>query len=89
MNKTDLIELVSKVTCAKKEARDAVNSVFDSIKKALNNGDKVVISGLGTFNIRYRKARTIKNPLNGEITHIKARRIVKFKPADNIIKDGR
>ena len=86
MNKTDLIENVSRVTCAKKEAKDAVNTLFLSIKKALKDGDKVVISGMGTFSIRYRKARTVHNPLTGKTAHIKAKKIVKFKPAVNILE---
>ena len=86
MNKYDIIEEVNKVTCAKIEARDAVNKMIDTIIKALKRGEKVSIMGLGSFNVRTRKARIGRNPKTGEVINIPARRILKFIPSKQFFK---
>ena len=49
MNKTDLVNEISKVVCTKKEAEAAVNGVFQAITKAISKGDTVTLIGFGTF----------------------------------------
>ena len=85
MNKNDLIERVSRVTCAKKEASDAVNEFIASIKHAMVKNERVTISGLGSFYVRNRKARKGLNPRTGKQIQIKEKATVKFKPAKNIL----
>lgn len=87
MNKSDLIEEVAKVTCAKQEAKDAVNALFSVIKQALGKNDRVGISGFGTFSVRARKPRMGRNPKTGQPIEISAKRVVKFKPAKEILED--
>ncbi len=87
MNKSDLIEEVAKVTCAKQEAKDAVNALFSVIKQALGKDDRVGISGFGTFSVRARKPRMGRNPRTGQPIKISAKRVVKFKPAKEILED--
>ena len=87
MNKNDLIEKVSRVTCAKKEAADAVNELISAIKQALRDDKRVTISGLGSFNVKYRKARKGLNPRTRKQIYIKEKAMVKFKPAKNILID--
>lgn len=86
MNKYDLIDAVSNVTCAKKEASDAVNAVFDCMKDAFHKGDKVTISGFGTFLVKPQKARLARNPKTGESVEIPARTAVKFKSSRHILQ---
>ncbi len=87
MNKSDLIEEVAKVTCAKQEAKDAVNALFSVIKQALGKNGRVGISGFGTFSVRARKPRMGRNPRTGQPIEISAKRVVKFKPAKEILED--
>jgi len=87
MNKSDLIEKVARVTCAKQEAKDAVNALFSVIKQALGKNDRVGISGFGTFSVRARKPRMGRNPRTGQPIEISAKRVVKFKPAKEILED--
>ena len=47
MNKSDLIEKVAKVTCSKKEAAEAVDTMLTAIKK----GDTITLVGFGTFRV--------------------------------------
>lgn len=50
MNKTELVAAVAaKAELSKKDAEAAVNAVFDSVKDALAEGDKVSLIGFGTF----------------------------------------
>ena len=80
MTKADLIESVaSKVDLPRGQAERAVNTMFDDIVVALKEGEKVNISGFGTFAVSARKARTGRNPKTGESIEIAASRSAKFK----------
>lgn len=88
MTKAELIESVaSKVDLSRAVAEQAVNTVFDDIVGALRQGDKVNISGFGTFSVSTRKARTGRNPKTGESIEISASRAAKFK-AGKTLKDS-
>ena len=88
MTKAELIESVaSKVDLPRANAERAVNTLFDDIVAALKQGDKVNISGFGTFAVSIRKARTGRNPKTGESIEISASRAAKFK-AGKTLKDS-
>ena len=88
MTKADLIDLVaSKADIPKQKAEEIVNGVFDDIVAALKNGDKVNISGCGTFSVSERNARTGRNPKTGESIQIASSRAAKFK-AGKTLKDS-
>jgi DNA-binding protein HU-beta len=81
MTKTELIDSVSsKADLPRGTAERIVNGIFDDIVAALKGGDKVNISGFGTFQVSNRKARTGRNPKTGEAIQIEASRSAKFKP---------
>ena len=87
MTKAELIESVaSKVDLPRATAERAVNTLFDDIVAALKQGDKVNISGFGTFAVSSRKARTGRNPKTGEAIQIAASKSAKFK-AGKSLKD--
>ena len=71
MTKKDLIEKVAKrSSLTKRAAADAVNSTFNLINDALVRGEKVIITGFGTFLIRSRAARRGRNPQTGQVIQI-------------------
>jgi DNA-binding protein HU-beta len=87
MTKADLIESVAvRLDLPKGQAERAVNLMFEDIVKALRSGDKVNISGFGTFAVSERKARTGRNPKTGESIEIPASKSAKFK-AGKSLKD--
>jgi DNA-binding protein HU-beta len=87
MTKADLIDsIASKLDMPKGQAERADNTVFDDIVGALRSGDKVNISGFGTFAVSARKARTGRNPKTGESIQIAASKSAKFK-AGKSLKD--
>lgn len=88
MNKNDLIGAIASGTgLSKSDATSAVESVFDSITKALSSGDEVRLVGFGTFSVTKRKASTGRNPRTGEPMTIKASNQPKFK-AGKGLKDA-
>lgn len=87
MNKTDLInEVAAKAGLSKVDAKKAVDAVFESIEQALANEDKVQLIGFGTFAVQEKPAREGINPRTKEKIQIEAKKVVKFKAADNLGK---
>ena len=66
MTKADLIEDVSQaVEVSRKDSEIIVETIFESIIKSLQSGDKIEIRGFGSFRTRPRKARVGRNPTTG------------------------
>jgi len=85
MTKAELTEsIASKIDLPKATAERVVALIFDDIVAALKGGDKVHISGFGTFQVSERKARTGRNPKTGEAIQIAASRAAKFKPGKTL-----
>lgn len=80
MNKTDLINEVSKVISTKSEAQKAVDCILSSIKESLTNKETVQIAGFGSFKVVIRLARKGRHPQTGEEIYIPARMAPKFVP---------
>jgi DNA-binding protein HU-beta len=80
MTKADLIsKLAEDAGITKVQAKDTLESLIANITKILKSGDKLTLSGLGTFSVSKRAARNGRNPLTGEKIKIKARKVAKFK----------
>src|SRR5271155_4779444 len=93
MTKTELIEgLANKLGLNKNEAEKAINIILDDIIAALRQGERVNISGFGTFSVSTRRPRTGRNPKTGESIEISASRSAKFKAGkqlkDSLNEDG-
>lgn len=87
MNKSQLIDAVAKKTgLKKKDAEAAVAAVVEGITSALVEGDKVQLTGFGTFEVKAREARTGINPHTKEAMEIPASKGVSFK-AGKALKD--
>lgn len=80
MNKAELVEAVEKRIGDRKAANDAVETVIDSIVRTVAKGERVAISGFGTFEKVARAARTGRNPRTGDAVRIKKTTVPKFKP---------
>jgi DNA-binding protein HU-beta len=79
MTKADLIDLVAKkVSLTNKAAREAVGAMLDAVRDALKKGDKVVLTGFGTFSVRSRAARKGRNPQTGAVIQIPAKKTPGF-----------
>ena len=89
MKKAELIAQMAKdAKISKAEAKAALDSFTDSVKKALKKKDrKVTLVGFGTFSKVRRKARMGRNPQTGAAIKIKASNTVRFK-ASKKLKGG-
>ena len=82
MTKADIVERVAeRCGFTKKDAIDMVDSVFSILKKTLEDGEDIKISGFGKFEVKTKRARKGRNPQTGESIVIEARRILTFKPS--------
>jgi integration host factor subunit alpha len=63
----------------KKRAAELVAATFEIIKKALERGDQVLISGFGKFRVKFKWARKGRNPKTGERIVLESRRVVNFQ----------
>jgi len=86
MTKAELIAVVAKeVKISKASAEKAVNALTNTVTKALKKGDKLTLTGFGTFSVAKRRARTGRNPQTGKEIKIPATKVPKFKPG-NLLK---
>ena len=85
MTKADLARVVydRHGGISNKEAARLVDLILEYIKKGLGGGEKVQISGFGTFLVREKKERKGRNPQTGEEMIISSRKSVVFRPSKN------
>ena len=87
MNKSELIAAVSQSAgLTKKDTERALNAALDAITASLRNGEKVQLSGFGTFEVKDREARLGRNPHTKEAIDIPATCVPVFK-ASKALKD--
>jgi integration host factor subunit beta len=85
MTKADLVEEVAKVTeLTRKDSEVIVDTLFESVIKALRAGDKLEVRGFGSFRVRQRNARVGRNPKTGEKVEVPAKRVPYFKPSKEL-----
>lgn len=88
MNKTELIALAAENSgMTKKDAERVLNAALDAITICLTKGEKVQLSGFGTFEIKDREPRVGRNPHTLESIDIPATRVPTFK-ASKALKDN-
>ena len=87
MNKSELITAVSQSAgLTRKDTERAVNALLDAITASLRSGEKVQLSGFGTFEVKDREARVGRNPHTKEAVNIPATTVPVFK-ASKALKD--
>jgi nucleoid DNA-binding protein len=85
MTKNQLIDVVArKAKLTKKAARDAIDAFLDAIHATLSKGDKVVVSGFGTFKVVSVKDKPVVVPGSGERKIVKAHRAARFSPGKTL-----
>lgn len=80
MNKMDVInKLGEDLKLNQKIAKIAVDTIIDTIKQAIVEGERVEIRGFGSFSLRNYKAYTGRNPKSGEVVHVDPKKLPYFK----------
>ncbi len=87
MNKTELINAIAEKNDLKKRDIEAtINTMIEVVQSTLKGGDKVTLTGFGTFEVRDRAARVGRNPKTGAEIQIPASKAPAFK-AGKAFKD--
>ncbi|MFA6584551.1 MAG: HU family DNA-binding protein [Elusimicrobiaceae bacterium] len=84
MNKKDIENEVARFLIDRKEAAQAVKKTFEIMAAALKNGERVTVSGFGTFVPRINDARRRRHPATGEIIAVPPKKAVRFKASKNL-----
>jgi len=79
LTKNDIVERIHELGFTKKKSVDIVESLLEIIKKTLENGDDVLISGFGKFCVKKKNQRRGRNPATGDDLMLRERRVVTFK----------
>ncbi|CUR53072.1 integration host factor subunit alpha [Buchnera aphidicola] len=76
--------LFNKLDLNKQDAKELVEIFFEEVRKSLEKGENVKLSGFGNFYLRDKKQRPGRNPKTGENVFISARRVVIFKAGQKL-----
>lgn len=87
MTKRQLVDQVArKAHLTKKGATEAVDVFLNEIGRTLSKGEKVVLSGFGTFRVVQMKGKTVKIPNTEKFVTIKSHRLPRFTPGKKLKK---
>ncbi len=85
MIKLDIVsEVVNRTGTTKTKAAQAVETVFESMKKALERGNRIELRGFGVFSVKPRKTGIGRNPRTGDVVKIPPGKAVRFKPGKQL-----
>ena len=91
MTKTEMIKKVAELTgISQKDVRAVVDTITEAkpgkglISTTLKQGEKVTISGFGTFYLRSRNSRQARNPKTGDHVKVPKRNYPAFKPSKSL-----
>ena len=80
LTKADIIQTVSEESgFSKKQSMETVETLLEIIKRTLESGEDVLISGFGKFCVKQKRQRRGRNPATGQAMTLDARSVVTFK----------
>jgi DNA-binding protein HU-beta len=80
MLKKDLVDKIASTGLTKRQAGDALDAVLEAISGSLKNGEAVLLTGFGKFEVRTRAARTGINPKTLAKIQLPETKVPAFKP---------
>ncbi|MDC0357634.1 integration host factor subunit alpha [Oligoflexia bacterium] len=87
LTKADLADAIyASLPVDKQKAAQIVEDYIELIKDALATDGKVMLSGFGSYEVKYKPPRRGRNPQTGDSIILRARRVVKFKPSQLLRK---
>jgi integration host factor subunit alpha len=87
LTKNDIVNSIyTSLGFPKKQSLEVIESLLEIIKKTLVNGEGVLTSGFGKFNVKDKRERMGRNPQTAESMQLRARRVVTFK-CSGVLKD--
>ncbi len=86
LTKADIAENLSKVGFNRKKSIDLLEKLLETIKKSLENGEDVLISGFGKFSVKEKRERRGRNPATGNDLILSRRKVVTFN-CSSVLRD--
>ena len=87
ITRADVAETIyEEIGLSRKDSNEILDMVLDEIVQELARGNDVKLSSFGTFSLRYKKARSGRNPKTGVEAVITSRRVISFKPSQTMRK---
>lgn len=85
MNKAQFVEAIAlDANIPKVEARKVIDAMIRVTVQSLREGERLTLTGLGTFNVQQRPERVGRNPRTGAAVKIPPRKVIKFRPSVEI-----
>lgn len=85
MNKNELVtHIAGRLDLSKKTVEDVIDEFTNTVGSTLKRGERIALTGFGTFERRDRAARTAQNPQTGERMKVKAKKVPAFKPGQGL-----
>jgi len=85
MNKAQLVEAIAlDANISKIDARKAVDAIIRVTVQSLREGERLTLTGLGTFSVQQKAARIGRNPRTGAAVKIPPRKVIKFRPTAEV-----
>lgn len=86
MTKADLLQILidKNPHLYRRDIEAVVNAIFNEISATLSKGSRVELRGFGSFSVRYRQARTGRNPLNGDSVSVEEKWVPFFKTGKDL-----
>jgi DNA-binding protein HU-beta len=85
VTKRDLVgRVATEARLTRAQAARALEAILEGIQSSLERGDRVTISGFGTFGVSHRKARRVSNPRGGNCIEVAAKRVPRFAPGTDL-----
>jgi integration host factor subunit alpha len=81
LTKEHLAVSILKIVDSRKKATHVVETLLNTIKQSLEDGEDVLLSGFGKFSVKDKRERRGRNPSTGDDLILDARRVVTFKPS--------
>jgi DNA-binding protein HU-beta len=85
MNKAQFVEAIAlDANISKIDARKAVDAIIRVTVQSLREGERLTLTGLGTFSVQQKAARIGRNPRTGAAVKIPPRKVIKFRPTAEV-----
>ncbi len=79
LTKHEIINKVNQIGFTKKKSTEVIESLLETIKASLANGEDVLVSGFGKFCVKEKRSRRGRNPATGQDLMLRERKVVTFK----------
>jgi len=87
--KKEVIQQVNQLGYNKKDSTEIVETLLEIIKQSLEDGEDILISGVGKFTVQEKAPRRGRNPATGDDLMLDARKVVTFRPSGKLSENKR